>query len=203
LPSLHFQFTHADGKGEWQLPGVQVEGVAVTKEDETQLFDIRAPEAVMIPSWKWLYWGLGTLGLVLLLIALLTWIQRRLQRRSSVAKPVNLYEHTRQALDALAKDGLHEKGQVREFYFRLSEILRGYLGKRLGFDALECTTPELLEALRGRPLAGLSLDKVATFAYLADMARYAKSPVDYKDCQASLDMAFQLLKDTTPVEGPV
>ncbi len=39
------------------------------------------------------------------------------------------------------------EGLQREFHFRLSEIVRGYLGERFGFDALECTSDELLGRL--------------------------------------------------------
>ena len=42
-----------------------------------------------------------------------------------------------------------------------SEIVRGYLGERYGFDALECTSAELLARCAGGPTPGLPQDALA------------------------------------------
>src|SRR5262249_55509191 len=67
--------------------------------------------------------------------------------------PLPLPERTRRALDALEAEHLPERGMQREFHFQLSGIARGYLGERFGFDALECTSGELVREVerRARP----------------------------------------------------
>ena len=46
-------------------------------------------------------------------------------------------------IDELESQGLFEKGYVKEFYFRFSEIMRRYLESLRGFPAAEYTTQEI------------------------------------------------------------
>ena len=61
--------------------------------------------------------------------------------------PKPAHQRALMSLDALSEAQLPAQGRWREYYFRLSEILRKYLGERFDFDALECTTEELSECL--------------------------------------------------------
>lgn len=196
LPTLTFQVFSPEGKATWQVPGKQLEGVATLEAHAENLRDIKAPESVLVRSFRVLYGALAALLALALVFVLLRFWRRR--RRAASAEPVrvSLFDRTEQALQQLREEQLAEKGKVREFYFRLSEIVRAYLGERLQFDALECTTPELLEALRARPLPGLKLGDLEAFSRWADLARYARSDVSLADCQMSLDFAFRLLHDT-------
>lgn len=102
-------------------------------------------------------------GLLLLLsaagIALLAWRLRKKTpprpRPEASAPPVPVVPPDEEALEALRT--LEQAGwreQPRAFAFGLSEILRRYLGRRYGIDALEATTGELLERARALPLPG-------------------------------------------------
>ena len=84
---------------------------------------------------------------------------------------------TRQALDALEAEDLPEQGMQREFYFRLSGVVRGYLGERFGFDALECTSGELLREVERRRPPGVALGALRRFVDQCDVARYARAEV--------------------------
>ena len=89
-------------------------------------------------SWR-LVWGvLGALAAGLALWALVRALRRRRAAVPPPAPPLALEVRTHQALSALQAERLPEQGRGREFYFRLSEILRGYLGERYAFEALEC-----------------------------------------------------------------
>ena len=75
-------------------------------------------------------------------------------------------------LDALAKENLPGKGEFKLYYFRLSEIVRGYLGELYKIEALESTTPELLAALRSRIAINLppGTPRSPEYAYTAPLA---------------------------------
>src|SRR6185437_16115559 len=51
------------------------------------------------------------------------------------------------AFAALEKSGVLAKGDFKKHYFRVSEILKTYVGARYGFDAPESTTQEMLQML--------------------------------------------------------
>ena len=68
---------------------------------------------------------------------------------------------TRNALAALEAEDLPGKGEVKAFYSRLSEIVRGYVGELYGVEALECTTTELLDSLHALRISGVPQDGLA------------------------------------------
>ena len=51
-------------------------------------------------------------------------------------------------MEALEAQGLFEKGHVKAYYFRFSEILRQYLEALRGFPAAEFTTEEIAAMIR-------------------------------------------------------
>ena len=108
----------------------------------------------------------------------------------------------RKALDALRTEDLPGKGRVREYYFRLSEIVRGYLGERYGFDALESTSPELLESLRRLHTPGLPMKELQEFVNESDFVRYAKASADPNACKNAIELAYTILQATTPTAAP-
>ena len=105
----------------------------------------------------------------------------------------------REALDALRAEDLPGKGRVREFYFRLSEIVRGYLGERYGFDALESTTPELLESLRRLHTPGLADERAAGLRQRVGLRALREGrPPTRTPARARLELAYSIVQATTP-----
>ena len=102
------------------------------------------------------------------------------------------------ALDALRLEDLPGKGRAREFYFRLSEILRGYLGERYGFEALECTGSELLAALRKLHTPGLPHEELTEFVQESELVKFAKAEASPDGCKLALELGYRLVKQTAP-----
>ena len=72
-----------------------------------------------------------------------------------------------------------------EFYFRLSEIVRGYLGERYGFEALECTSPELLARAAQAAHARAPADGARCASSPSrDLVKFAKAEVRRRACAA-------------------
>lgn len=76
-------------------------------------------------------------------LGLFLWMRRR--RNGNTVVRVQTPPHTlaEKEIHELASQGLFEKGYVKEFYFRFSEILRRYLESLRGFPAAEYTTQEI------------------------------------------------------------
>ena len=88
----------------------------------------------------------------------------------------------------------------REFHFQLSGVVRGYLGERFGFDALECTSGELVREVERRALPGVEFGALQRFVDQCDVARYARAEVPVPACAAVLAWARSLLVATPPPE---
>ena len=202
LPDLTFDVVSESGVGRFVAPGRDVEVETALSAEVIQkgadLFDIRPPEDVPIRTYRLLYALAGLLVAgALAVVGVRAW-RRRGARVPPPTPPRALSERTRAALDALGAEDRPAQGKVKEFYFRLSEILRGYLGERYGVDALESTSTELLAALRRLAAPGLPLEELARFTLESDLVKFARSQVGPQECAAALQLGY-LLIERTPV----
>jgi hypothetical protein len=86
--------------------------------------------------------GGGLLG-TLVTVAVSRWLAARRRVAAPWVDPRPAHVIALAALDALQAEALPEQGRMKEFYFRLSEIVRAYLEKRYTFAALEMTSDEI------------------------------------------------------------
>jgi hypothetical protein len=113
------------------------------KAEEAQLRPIQG----IIPTRAWLLkylpWGAGLLGIVLVGAGLFIWRKKRHIRKVSAELLEPPHVRARKEIEQLEAQGLFEKGHTKAFYFRFSEILRQYLESVRGFPAAEFTTEEI------------------------------------------------------------
>jgi hypothetical protein len=211
LPEVPFTVTSLEGLKRFVAPARTLEvGSTLPPEAQEQgaeLKDIQPPIEVSVRSWR-LLWGLLGLAVAGLLAWALVHYLRRPRPKPVVVVPVlPLDVRTRKALDALKAEDLPAQGRVKDFYFRLSEVLRGYLGERYGFEALECTSSELLATLRRLPTPGLPEEALARFVTESDMVKYAKAESSPQACGEALAFGYELLNKTwsppAPLKAPV
>lgn len=138
----------------------------------------------------------------LLLLALLVWLWRR-RRPCCQALTEQLPAHVKAlaALQALLADDLVAKGEIDEFYYRLSGILRQYIEERFGLRAPEQTTEEFLATLR-QDASGLFSEQqrslLEQFLRHCDMVKFAKHRPTAKELQSSFEVCKQIVVETMP-----
>ena len=205
LPVLVFDVVGGGTPHTASVAGPRVEGLSSLPPDAAEkgakLMDIKPNEDVPVRSWR-LLWGLLALAA---LVALALWVRQRLARRivTPVLPPLPLPERTRAALEALRAEDLLARGLVREYHFRLSEIVRGYLGERFGFEALECTSWELLNAVERLGASGVDQPGLQRFVDQSDVAKFARAEISLAACEWAMGYAFRLVDDTTPLPPAV
>ncbi|MFP2911309.1 BatD family protein [Pyxidicoccus sp. 3LFB2] len=210
VPALTFDVATPDGPKKFSLPGREVDVSSTLPPDAdgqgAELFDFKPPEEVPIRSWQLVLTVLGVLAAVLLAWAVWRWWKNR-PKHVVVAPPLPLDVRTRKALDALKAEDLPARGHVKDFYFRLSEIIRGYLGERYAFEALECTSSELMASLRRLPTPGLPEDALMRFVSESDMVKYARADASPESCRDALAFGYALIDKTyvppPPPQAPV
>lgn len=210
VPALSFDVATPDGPKKFSLPGRDVDVTSTLPPDAdgqgAELFDFQPPQEVPIRSWRLVLTVLGGLAAGLLAWALWRWWKNR-PKHVVVAPPLPLDVRTRKALDALKAENLPAHGHVKDFYFRLSEIIRGYLGERYAFEALECTSSELMASLRRMPTPGLPEDALMRFVSESDMVKYARADASPEACRDALAFAYALIDKTyvppPPPQAPV
>lgn len=156
-----------------------------------------------VPDWMLDFWWI--ILLVLLAIGIFLYMLRRYKKVGHILpqKPVPTpYEEAMTALRQLKAKGLWEQGLEKEYYTELTEILRHYLYRRFGINALEMTSRQILHCLSGNPE---TKDKRAYFRKILDMAdfvKFAKVRPLPDDNVASYDNAVRFVEETKPVPVP-
>ncbi|MBT8342415.1 MAG: DUF4381 family protein [Desulfatitalea sp.] len=162
----------------------------------TDIHDIK-PALAMGPDLGWLVWVLVAV-LVLAGGAVAWWLWRRRKKPAASAGMPLLSPETEAfaRLDALAADhGINGK----QYYFRLSAILRQYVERRYDIPAAEMTMEELLPRMDGLPVPGELRDLFKYFCRAAEPIKFAGTPADQNRKNEDLAFARTFVQSTTPV----
>ena len=203
LPELPFLVTTPEGPKRYVAPGRTIEVAGTLPPDAeaegADLKDIQPPTEVAIRSLTLVWVLLGLLTAMALGFGAWRLFQKYRNRPMAEVKPLlPLDVRTRQALQGLEAEKLPEQGRVKDFYFRLSEIIRGYLGERYGFDALECTSSELMVELRRKQPLKFPEDGLMRFVSESDLVKYARAESSPESCREALAFGYELLDKTWP-----
>lgn len=102
-------------------------------------------------------------------------------------------------LEAIRTSNLLAESHTDEYFDRVSDCVRKYLGARYGFDGLESTTDEMERTLaRVRP-AVRGLDTINRFLEECDLVKFARVVPTENDCLASLERGITIVRNTTPL----
>lgn len=117
-------------------------------------------------------------------------------------KPIPPYELAMQELNRLKAEKLCESGHEKEYYTRLTEILRVYLDKRFGINAMEMTSTQIMQQLRSNEDTKTSAPVMKQILEMADFVKFAKVRPLPDDNQKAFNNAVTFVENTKPVEQP-
>jgi hypothetical protein len=161
-------------------------------------------------------WGsLGLLAGALLAYLIWRWMSRP-KPEPPPPPPRPPWEVALEELDAVRHAGLLEVKRYSEYFDRTSDALRRYLGARFGFDGLESTTDEILEALEKQgggfirfdtpasgagfagPTPGVSYERVARLLRECDLVKFANLTPTAEQCAAVITEGEAIVRATIP-----
>jgi hypothetical protein len=127
------------------------------------------------------------------------------------------WEVALEQLDEIRAAGLIETERFGEYFDRVNDSLRSYLGARYGFDGLESTTPEIMAELAKISIAGLdeiALDEdgkagnrrtahrqIEDFLEECDLVKFAKVVPSKEQCEQLMARAERIVRRTTPIHA--
>jgi hypothetical protein len=152
---------------------ITVTGFDAASTTEADLGRITVLDPVELPR-PWSWWWIMPVAAVLL-IPLLAW-SRRSRRGSGAEAFVPLpHEWAWRQIALLIADDLIGRGRVQEFYYRISDIVRGYIERRFAVSAPEMTTEEFLEAAASDPrFTPDHRAELSRFSEACDLVKYAR-----------------------------
>jgi hypothetical protein len=172
---------------------------SVITDEEKELRDIKKP--LEIP-FNYLFVGsLVAVGILLLVIAYLAYkfYKKRKEKGHLLKSPEPLkpaHEVALAGIEALLAEHLLEKGEIKVFYSRLSEIIRRYIENRFYVLALEETSTEILTELETQALDKETYTLLRDFLELSDLVKFAKYVPAESENVRCIEMAKQFISDT-------
>jgi hypothetical protein len=144
---------------------------------------------------EYIPWVAGLLGLLLVVSVLLWWVKRRRGKNAIMAvDPPHI--KAKKEIEELEGEGLFEKGQVKAYFFRFSEILRQYLESLRGFPAAEFTTEEIATHIIKEEDRGL-----IPLLRQADLVKFADTVPTAARKEETVNAAFSYIRETSPANN--
>ena len=180
--------------------------VNVDKPEEfADIKDVWKPPFVWSDYYPWI---IGILA-VLLLMALAYYIVKRIRERKSLipfAQPekpkLPPYEQAIKELDEIKQSKLWQQGKEKEYFTSITDTLRRYLVDRFGINAMEKTSADILDSVKGIDEIVPAFEKLEQVLKLADFVKFAKFRPLPDENDLSLVNAYFFVNQTKPVEIP-
>lgn len=109
------------------------------------------------------------------------------------------YDAAIRQLRELKNQQLWEKGQDKEYYTRLTEILRSYIDGRFGISAMEMTSSQLLDTLEEDANLHTFVDELKPLLELSDFVKFAKNRPSADLNVDSFNRTYRFIEETKPI----
>ena len=177
--------------------------------DVDSLKDIHGYKTVESPNTKWTdylpdfitdYWWI--ISIVCALLAIAAYLIYRWKKGKPIVpiiqkkKLLPPYEEAVAALAELKSALLWENGQEKEYYTRLTDILRHYIDRRFDVNAMEMTSTQILSLLEEEN----AKDELRKILNIADFVKFAKMKPLADENQQAFKLAAEFLDKTKPID---
>ena len=164
------------------------------------------PKDVQDNPFSWSEWAkiFGYSILFVLLLILIAYLINRLNTNKSVIKPikfikkVSAHQKAITEIEKLKEEKAAVSEDQKSYYTRLTMILRQYIAERFNFDAMEMTSSEIIERLRGENEG--AIDEMVSLFRTADLVKFAKYSVLVNENDHNLVNAISFINDTKKEE---
>jgi len=160
---------------------------------------IKDPIDVPVTFKEVLPYILAGLGILLLAwLALLYWNKRKRALIPEIIPEIIIppHEWAFEELENLRREELWQKGSVKEYYIRLTDIFRQYVELRYRQPAMESTTEEIMDRLSILSLTSSMLEKMKTTLVLSDFVKFAKARPLANEHEQSFESVLAFIHET-------
>jgi len=199
IPGLKIKYRDLD-KQEKEVSSdeikIKVEGVKPGSNDKDDIRPLKGPAEI---KGRFSIWGLIIFILAIVVIAIFAYLRDRKAKEKKPALPTAPAEQiARAALKTLIEMRLVEKGFIKEYYVRISDIIRAYIENRYRIFAMDRTTWELFYEMKSKRIDRPHIDKINNFLEDCDMVKFAKYSPAQKEIEEIYIKAEEIIEITTP-----
>jgi len=141
---------------------------------------------------KYIPWAAALLLLLLIVSALVWWYKRR-RDKNSITTVDPPHVRAQKEIEELERAGFFEKGHVKTYFFRFSEILRRYLESLRGFPAAEFTTEEIISCIVRKQDRS-----IIPLLRQADLVKFSDAVPTAAGKEEAINAALSYIRETGP-----
>ncbi|PSL22558.1 hypothetical protein [Chitinophaga ginsengisoli] len=201
IPALRFDLVSGGNITDSAFTGPLSIDVNTVEVDTTKAF--KPIKGVRTVGWSfWDYWLYFAIGITVALVGVGLFVYFRSRPKKVVPPPVVAvvppYEIALQQLEQLKSEKVWQSGNIKQYYTRLTDILRTYFEHQFNIPALEQTSEELLQHIKPVTILNQQRDKLRALLSLADLAKFAKMTPSPEEHEGAMQHAQEIVAWTKP-----
>ena len=166
--------------------------------------DIKPVEEVPFNLLDWLpdYWWAWLLGLLLIAAAIWAYLafhKKGVNPLRPTKKRLPPYEEAMLSLQNLKAAQLWQQGKEKEYFTGLTDILRVYLDRRFGINAVEMTSSQIIDTLKKNEETQAVNEQMEMILEVADIVKFANARPLADDNEVAFQRAVNFVEATRPV----
>lgn len=154
-----------------------------------------------IPWWVWAIGGALIIG-ILALVYFLTRKKKQLPILPGLSKELLPHEKVLEQLAELGRKKQWMQGELKEYHFALTEILRAWIVERYLIHAREMTTGEIIQTLHSHRADASAMMQLGRVLRTADLVKFGKSIPPPEENENVLQFAINFVQATAIYPEP-
>lgn len=188
---------------------LEVLPVKVKVDDKIDSFSDLAEPFELIPEGMlqeeksnngWILWLILGCLILLALLAYLFFRYRTTGHILPTRKPLPPYQQALKQLDKLQGQKLWEKGKTKEYYTRLTDILRRYIRNQFNIKTLERTSAEIISDIEKDSELDVFSSSLKEIFSTADIVKFAKVTTTAEENQKLIESAREFVIESRPID---
>jgi hypothetical protein len=116
--------------------------------------------------------------------------------KPTIQMKIPAWEVAFKKLDILKAEQLWQRGEIKEYYTKLTDILREYFELKFNVNAGEMTSADIMIAMDEHIQDANAINSLQSLLFLADMAKFAKAKPGISDNEQSIKFAYNIIELT-------
>lgn len=205
IPSLIFSY---ENKNDKILKTINSEPIFVSfitiEVDTTQgIKDIKAPIEFPYTIEEFLPLILAIISFIVLIYLIFFFIKKYKNRpkkeilKYDITIPADI--EAIEALKLLENERLWQKGFYKEYYIRLTDILRTYIHRRFSINSFEMTSLEILDSLKDKDISKAAIQILEEIFKISDLAKFAKYQPIAEENTKCMSLSIDFIEQTKDI----
>ncbi len=183
---------------------LQVQMMPVDTAQKT-IYDIKQPLKAPLKLGEVGGYSLAGLGVAAAVAGLVLLLLLRLRKRKQTTEERREPPHVVaiRHLEMLHNQKLWQNGKIKEYYTRLTEILREYLAGRYGVGAMEMTSDEILSAMKAAEIEPKHTANLGALLAESDLVKFAKYTPSEESHEEYYNMVYYFVEESKEIKEEV